>query len=137
MTDAPTTCYHVQDYEGTWCHIPGCWASVHDQSACTCAITGSELERAQRGRREAEIYIEKLQDRAAERAERHNQSLQYQRRLHAYMRDAEAQRDTAKVLLHEVMMQIVARPDMQSLFGPAEIAIWERARAFLNALPRP
>lgn len=94
---APETCHHVQDDDGAWVHIPGCWAAIHDPSECICEVDGSELERALHGRREAE-----------------------------------AQRDTAKTMLHEVMMQIVARPDMQSLFGPAETEIWELARAFLN-----
>lgn len=131
------SCHHVKDAYGDWVHIPGCWGAIHDTAGCTCAITGSALEQAQAGRREAERYIEKLLDRADERVERLNNSFNYQRHLHARMREAEAQRDTATKLLHEVMMQIVARPDIAALCGPAETQLWDRARTFWQAATDP
>jgi hypothetical protein len=133
----PSTCYHMQDEDGTWLHIPGCWGAIHDPSGCTCEITGSELELARRARAIAEAHIEKLRDKAIERADRMNAAHNRQRALSARLRQAETDRTRALELLHQVMLAIAARPDITGIFGPAERAIWERARAFINNLPEP
>lgn len=75
-------CHSIKIGDEEWVHIPGCWAAIHDPACCTCYERGSELEEAIRGRREAEMYIERLQERAAERAERLNQMFSRNRRLY-------------------------------------------------------
>jgi len=82
-------CYQVKIGDNEWVHIPGCWAATQDPACCTCDISGSELERAQQARREAEAYIEKLHDRAHERTERLNQMFQTNKKIHAEMRKLE------------------------------------------------
>jgi len=82
-------CYQVKIGDDEWVHIPGCWGAIEDPAFCTCHITGSELERAKRGRREAEMYIEKMRDRNHERVERLNQMFHTNRKLHAEVRRLE------------------------------------------------
>ena len=90
MTDG-FQCYNVKIGDDEWIHIPGCWGAALDgPRGCTCYIQGSELERALRARREAELYVEKLRDKAHERAERLNQMFRGNNRLREEIRRLEA-----------------------------------------------
>jgi hypothetical protein len=74
----------VKDEQGDEILIPMCHGSaVHGSFACTCTVPDSRIEAAERGRREAELYVEKLLDRAHERAERLNQMFRLNTKLQA------------------------------------------------------
>lgn len=77
------TCYQAKTGDGEWMLIPACWGSIKTPPRCTCGVAGSELERAQAARREAEIYIERLREREGEREARLNQMFGRNRKLHA------------------------------------------------------
>lgn len=82
MTAAePNRCHHIQDADGTWMHIPGCWGAIHGPEGCTCKVGGSALERAERARSAAEGYVETLIEKGNERAERLNAMFYENRRL--------------------------------------------------------
>lgn len=88
MTDV-RQCHWVKIGDEEWVHIPGCWGAIHDPAGCTCDIKGSELERALRARREAEICIEKLREKALERSERLNEMFMMNNRLRDEIRRLE------------------------------------------------
>lgn len=83
-------CHHVKIGDEEWAHIPGCYGSIHDPACCTCYATGSELEEAIRRRNEAERCIERLHERARERAERLNDMFHRNRELREEIRRLEA-----------------------------------------------
>ncbi len=82
-------CHHVKIGDDEWVHIPGCHGSIHNPAHCTCYPTGSELEEAIGRRDEAERYIERLHEKAGERAERLNDMFHRNRKLNDEIRRLE------------------------------------------------
>lgn len=83
-------CHQVKLGPDEWVHIPGCFGSLHHPAGCTCYAQGSEFEEAIQRRDEAERYIERLLDKAEERATRLNEMFHRNRKLHDEIRRLEA-----------------------------------------------
>lgn len=84
-------CHWVKDADVDMVFIPGCWGAVHHPAHCTCGVGGSRLERSEAGRTAAEREIERLRERRARQRELYLATHRRSQRLHARMRELEAQ----------------------------------------------
>jgi hypothetical protein len=84
-------CHWVREPEGFEVLIPMCHGSAaYGSSGCTCTVPSSRIERAERGRAEAERYVMKLREARDEMLDRQKTSRRFQAQLHQRVRELEA-----------------------------------------------